>query len=244
MTMISYSTIVNGIEVDASYSEADVKDCFLPLLRNITEMHRGKKQRVLIILAAPPGAGKTSLAGFLEKLSRSDPDLIPVRAIGMDGFHRRQEYLLSHTTVVDGKEVRMVDVKGAPETFDVDALERKIRELLTGRECSWPVYDRMLHNPVEDAVLVTENAVLLEGNYLLLDEKKWKRLSDYADYTLFLSAEEELLRKRLIDRRMKTGVEREKAEAFVDFSDMRNVRTVLRHSKKADRYLNLTVVDG
>lgn len=33
-------------------------------------------------------------------------------ALGMDGFHRRQEYLKSHTMMVDGKEVVMVDVKG------------------------------------------------------------------------------------------------------------------------------------
>ena len=137
----------------------------------------------------------------------------------------------------------MVDVKGASETFDLNTLEMKIRELRNSEECGWPVYDRMLHNPVEDAVLVKEKAVLLEGNYLLLDEKGWNRLSDYADYTLFLSGDEELLRKRLVDRRMKTGVERKKAETFVDFSDMRNVRTVLHHSKKADLYLDLTTAD-
>jgi len=241
--MITYSTTINGIKVDAAYHESDVKNCFLPLLRKITGIQKEKNRRVLIMLAAPPGAGKTTLVGFLEELSRSEPDLIPMQAIGMDGFHRRQEYLLSHTTFVDGKEVRMVDVKGAPETFDLDALEMKIRELQNSEKCGWPVYDRMLHNPVEDAVFVTEKAVLLEGNYLLLDENGWDRLSDYADYTIFLPGDEEFLRTRLIDRRMKTGVEREKAESFVDFSDMRNVRTVLHHSKKADLYLDLTMYD-
>ncbi len=241
--MITYSTKVNGIKVDAVYHESDVENSFFPLLRKITEIQKEKNRRVLVMLAAPPGAGKTTLAGFLEQLSRSEPDLIPIQAIGMDGFHRRQEYLLSHTTVVEGKEMRMVDVKGAPETFDLDALEKKILELRNNLECGWPVYDRMLHNPVEDAALVTEKAVMLEGNYLLLDEKGWNRLSNYADYTIFLSGNEKLLRKRLIERRMKTGMEREKAEVFVDFSDMRNVRTVLCHSQKADLYLNLTTDD-
>ena len=65
---------------------------------------------------------------------------------------------------------------------------------------------------------------LLEGNYLLLDLDGWKELSDYADYTISLSADEGLLRERLVRRRIATGVEKKAAEALVDFSDMANVR--------------------
>ena len=45
-----------------------------------------------------------------------------------------------------------------------------------------------------------------------------KRLSllAYADYTISISADEGLLRERLIKRRIATGAEREKAEEFVD----------------------------
>ena len=83
------------------------------------------------------------------------------------------------------------------------------------------------------------------GNYpskeqlLLLDENGWRDLSNYADYTIFISADEALLRKRLIDRRMKTGVPEEAAIRFVDFSDMPNVRLCLQKSKKADCSLRI-----
>ena len=66
----------------------------------------------------------------------------------MDGFHRRQEYLLSHTLIRDGREIPMVDVKGTPETFDLEKLEEAIKELASGKICGWPVYDRLLHDPV------------------------------------------------------------------------------------------------
>ena len=50
----------------------------------------------------------------------------------MDGFHRRQEYLLSHTVNANGKEIPMVEIKGAPVTFDLGALEKKIAEVKEG----------------------------------------------------------------------------------------------------------------
>lgn len=92
---------------------------------------------------------------------------------------------------------------------------------------------------MEDAVTVNGDIVLLEGNYLLLREEGWDLLSSFADFTVFLEADRDLLRKRLIDRRIKTGVPQEKAEAFVDFSDMRNAETVLAHSKQADLTIRL-----
>ena len=100
------------------------------------------------MLAAPPGAGKSTLVSFLEKLSRENDDITDLQAIGMDGFHRRQEYLLSHTTIRDGKEVKMVEIKGAPVTFDLEKLTAAIEKVSSGEDTFWPIYDRHLHNPV------------------------------------------------------------------------------------------------
>ena len=94
---------------------------------------------------------------------------------------------------------------------------------------------------MEDAISVSADIVLLEGNYLLLDMEGWRALSGYADFTISLSADEEMLRERLIERRTATGVKRDKAEQFVDFSDMANVRLCLEMTKEAD--LQLKAVD-
>ena len=237
--MISYKVTVNGIDVEASYSEQAVSGIFIPLLKTLTEKQNEKSRRILLMLAAPPGAGKSTLMSFLEKLSNETPGLSPVRIIGMDGFHRRQEYLLTHEVLWYGKQVRMVDIKGAPVTFDLESLTERIKRIAAGEKCGWPIYDRLLHNPVENAITIDDDIVLLEGNYLLLDEDGWRELSTYADYTVSVRAPEPLLRTRLIDRRIKTGVEVGPATDFVDFSDMRNVRLCLEHSKPADLQLEL-----
>ena len=237
--MMEHHVTINGIRVNAEYSEKTVNEIFLPLLERLTQLQREKERRILAMLAAPPGAGKTTLLTFLEKLSREREDTGAVQVLGMDGFHRRQEYLLSHYVRRGGRQVAMVDIKGAPVTFDLKRLTESVKKVATGETCGWPVYDRLLHNPVEDAVRVDGSIILLEGNYLLLDEVGWRDLSAYADYTISIRAGEAFLRSRLIDRKMKTGADGEKAVRFVDSSDMPNVRICLEKTKPADLQLAL-----
>ena len=232
--MIEYSIMINGIPVNARYSQRAVDSIFLPLLRRLTALQQQKGRRILVLLAAPPGCGKTTLASFLEKLSRERDGIHLLQVIGMDGYHRRQEYLKNHCIEQNGRLVSMVDIKGAPITFDLERLADGVKRVSSGEICGWPVYDRMLHNPIENALRVEESIVLLEGNYLLLDEDGWRDLSAWADYTISVSADEALLRARLIDRKIKTGVEEKQAIRFVDFSDMPNARLCLEKTKKAD----------
>ncbi|MBR2668395.1 MAG: nucleoside/nucleotide kinase family protein [Solobacterium sp.] len=231
---MEYTVNINGIDVKAQFSEKSITEIFIPLLENLSHIHDLKKRRILVMLAAPPGAGKSTLVSFLETLAK---EVIPgkkVQAIGMDGFHRRQEYLLSHTVSVNGQEIRMVEIKGAPATFDLEKLTDKVKEVTMAQSCLWPVYDRLLHNPIEDVITVDGDIVLLEGNYLLLDMDGWRELSGYADYTIAVQAETEFLRARLTARKEASGNTREKAVQFVDFSDMANVRLCLEKTRKAD----------
>ena len=236
---MDYSVTINGIPLKAHFSSRSINEIFIPLLQRLTKLQQEKQRRVLMLLAAPPGAGKSTLLSLLEKLSLEREGLTPVQVIGMDGFHRPQEYLLSHFIRHNGKMVSMVQIKGAPITFDLEKLRSRVAEIADGKVCGWPAYDRTIHNPVENAILVDKDIVILEGNYLLLNEDGWKDLSGYADYTVFLRAEEELLRQRLIERHMKTGAEKKAAEDFVDFSDLPNVRLCLENSGKADLTLSI-----
>ncbi len=236
---MNYNVNINGIDVEATYSADAIKNVIEPLLMHLVEIRQQKGGRVLAMIAAPPGAGKSTLVSFLEYYAKALLPELTVQAIGMDGFHRRQEYLTSHETEVDGKMIPMVQIKGAPVTFDLGAFVTKIKEVLAGGTALWPTYDRHLHNPIEDAITVTGDIVILEGNYLLLDEEGWRDIHKMADYTIFLRGDEEVLRKRLVDRKEASGNSRDKAEAFVDFSDMRNVRLCLNHSLPADLELRL-----
>ena len=236
---MNYSANINGIAYSVSYSDVLVNGTLIPLLRHLSQLHTEKGSRVIVMLAAPPGTGKSTLVSFLEHLAKS---IIPdkrVQSVGMDGFHLRQKYLLTHTVEIDGKRVSMSSIKGAPITFDLQALRTKIEEAAQGQICKWPHYDRQLHDPVDDAITIDVDIVLIEGNYLLLDADGWRDLSRYADYTISLTADEEMLRRRLIRRKMKTGMAREDAERFVESSDMRNVRLCLDKTMKADLELSV-----
>ena len=93
---MEYRTNINGIEVVASYSEKSVNAILIPLLRHLSAIHSKRKKRIIVMLAAPPGAGKSTLVSFLESLAK---DIIPektVQAVGMNGFHLQQDYLVSH----------------------------------------------------------------------------------------------------------------------------------------------------
>ena len=238
--IMNYSADINGITVNAKYSDTVVNEVFIPLLKHLAQLHHEKQRRILVMLAAPPATGKSTLVSFLEHLARSVIPEKRLQAVGMDGFHLRQEeYLLTHTVELDGEQIPMARIKGAPITFDLDALTRKIREVSEGNICRWPHYDRQLHDPVDDAITIDADIVLIEGNYLLLNMDGWRDLSRFADYTIVLTADEDMLRERLIGRKMKTGMTRNDAEHFVAFSDIPNVRLCLDKTMKADLELGV-----
>ena len=63
--MIRYDVTINGIDVDAVYSEEAVNGIFLPLLKKLTELQKSEGKRILVMLAAPPGAGKSTLLSLV-----------------------------------------------------------------------------------------------------------------------------------------------------------------------------------
>lgn len=236
---MNYCTEINGMQVNAVYSEECIEQILIPLLKKLTAMQKEKGARLMVMLAAPPAAGKSTLVSFLHHLSRSIPGVTPITAIGMDGFHRYQSWLLEHTLVRDGREICMVDVKGTPETFDLEKLAAAVTRVAGGEVCGWPDYNRMLHNPVENARVVDGDIVILEGNYLLLDWPGWRDLHSCADYTIRIVAREEDLRDRLIRRKAASGASWEDAVRFAEQSDLYNARLCLAHSLDADLTLRM-----
>ncbi|MBR2214811.1 MAG: nucleoside/nucleotide kinase family protein [Selenomonadaceae bacterium] len=228
----SYTWEVNGLQQQAQYNKTTVEGLFMPLLRRLTFLYEEKKERVILFMAAPPATGKSTLTLFLEKLSREREGLIPMQALGLDGFHHHAAYLSAHTFRRDGKSLPLSTIKGAPETFDAAKLAAKLKAVKDAKEDDiyWPVYDRSIHDVREEAVPVTEKILLLEGNWLLLKEEPWASLRSYGDYALLIRANASLLRERLIARKVQGGMSPEAAEKFYLASDSRNVERVLKDS--------------
>lgn len=229
---------INDLMIEAQFHEATIQQVLMPVLRQLSEIASTKKQRVLAFLVAPPAVGKSTLAVYLQQLSREEKELCPIQSIGLDGFHFHQDYIDSHTVIRNNQVIPMKKVKGSPETYDLIKLLDALQTLLE-KDMLWPIYSREKHDVVEDAIFIQEKIVLIEGNWLLLKDEGWKDLKDLADYTIFIDVEPRLVKNRLIERKIMGGKSREEAIEFVEKSDMNNILRVRRDSQKADITLSL-----
>ena len=228
-----YEMTVNGLPQRIRYNEETVEGLFLPLLHRLTALQVEKGGRILAFLAAPPATGKSTLLLFLEQFARQHDELTRVQALGMDGFHHPNRYLETHSILRDGMEIPLKNIKGAPETFDVAYLAEKLAAAKAGA-ASFPVYDRRIHDPRPDALKVDAAILLIEGNWLLLDEEPWRNLRALADYSVRIDAAPELLRERLIGRKVQGGLSEAEARAFYEASDAANVLRFAAHAGAAD----------
>lgn len=75
--------------------------------------------------------------------------------------------------------------RGAPFTFDARRFVESVAELRASAaaDISLPGFDHAIKDPVEKEIVVEASAkvVLLEGNYVLLDEKPWDQIADMVD---------------------------------------------------------------
>ena len=197
--------VVNGNEVNAYYSSNDINDVLIPLLQRWIHLYETKKRRIIVYLAACPGSGKSTLVLFLEELFKSLNASCTFQTIGMDGFHLNE--------------------KGSRNTFDVEKLKSYI--LKTKEEdCFWPVYSRMIHDPIENQVYIQSDIVLIEGNYLLSKDAPWNELLPLCDDSVFLNVDPSILKERLIKRKS-LSIGLDKAIQFYEQSDSKNIQYVL-----------------
>lgn len=178
-------------------------------------------ERFLFGIAGPPGSGKSTLAATLA--AELDAPIVP-----MDGFH------LPNVVLADRG---LSGVKGAPETFAVDDfvdLVGRLRSTADVVDC--PVFDRTIDEPVADRVRVAPDdvVVIVEGNYLLLDERPWSDVADLFDVVAYLEVPDEVRIQRLVDRHVRFGRSRSEALAFVRRSDEANACRVAPSRERAD----------
>lgn len=187
----------------------------------------GGRGRALIAIAAPPGAGKSTLATALK--AEIDAALGPDNAtiVPMDGFHLDNAVLA---------ERGILGRKGAPETFDAAGFVVLVRRLRSAAEVVIPLFDRARDLAVAGAAVVEprHRVVLVEGNYLLLDLPPWSALASLWDLTVWLDVPLPELETRLVRRWLDHGLAPQAARERALGNDIPNARLVLDRSRPAD----------
>jgi pantothenate kinase len=191
----------------------------------LAEIIRGRAQgqgRFLTALAGPPGAGKSTLAAELVSTLGQGAKAVP-----MDGFHYDDAVLIARGAR---------DRKGAPDTFDAQGFFHLLRRLRVEDEIAIPLFDRDLEISRAGADIVTaaDRLLVVEGNYLLLNEAPWPEAAPLFDLTVWIDVSEAELDRRLQARWAHYGKTPAEARAWIDNNDLPNIRRVTQNSRPAD----------
>ncbi|MCL1859437.1 MAG: nucleoside/nucleotide kinase family protein [Oscillospiraceae bacterium] len=234
---IIYNFNVNSFNIKAEYYNRDINDIFIPLVRRLDKIRQNSGRRIIVYLAGPCGSGKTTISLLLESLALANTGS-SAQAVGIDGFHFCTEYLNSHYLYKNGNKILMRDIKGSAETYDFEKLHNKIIGLKHG-DIYWPFYDRNIHDVVEGATFVNGQIIIIEGNWLLLNEPPWRELVKLCDYSIFIEAAWKTLISRLTDRKIMGGLNAETAKKFVMRSDVDNIKRILNRRLECDFKLQM-----
>ena len=191
-------------------------------------VRRKRHGRLVVAIFGAPGSGKSTLADRLRaEITQSFH--VSTEVVPMDGSHY-------DNAILDAKGLR--PRKGSPETFDVDGLASLIQRLRAGppRDVAIPVFDRTLDMTRASARIVDKEVdiLLVEGNYLLLDQKPWDRLKDYFDVTVKIECLRDELEKRLMKRWLDLGMSEKESRSKVEGNDLLNADLIESTSLAAD----------
>lgn len=189
---------------------------------------RDRAGRLIIAIAGAPGSGKSTLAEDL--VTRLNTGATPTAMVlPMDGYHYDDLHL-----VPAGLRPR----KGAPQTFDVGGLYHTLLRLRARDEAevAVPVFDRKIEIARAGARLIPAGipVIVVEGNWLLLNQPPWDRLRPMFDITVMVEVPEPVLRARLRDRWVGFGLTEAEIAAKLEDNDLPNGRLVRGGSVPSD----------
>ncbi|KAK9146501.1 hypothetical protein Sjap_006404 [Stephania japonica] len=212
-------------------------------LQLVTATVSDLNSKYIVGLAGAPGAGKSTLASEVAcRINRlwsqqdsaidsvvKPPDVAIV--LPMDGFHLYRSQL---DAMENPKEAHAR--RGAPWTFDPARLLTCLKTLRSQGSVYVPSFDHGVGDPVEDDIYVSfqHKIVIVEGNYLLLEEDAWKDISSIFDEKWFIELDIDTAMQRVLKRHISTGKSPDVAKWRIEYNDRPNAELINESKKNAD----------
>ena len=195
---------------------AEVEEIYLPLSR-LLSLYVAATQRLfhaqqaflgtedakmpyIIGVAGSVAVGKSTTARVLQALLARWPNVPKVDLITTDGF-------LYPNAILEREG--LMERKGFPESYDLPALLRFLSDIKAGkRKVTAPVYSHLTYNVMPDKLITVDrpDILIVEGLNVLQtgappkDGKAIPYVSDFFDFSIYLDADEDVLRSWYVDR--------------------------------------------
>jgi pantothenate kinase len=189
----------------------------------------GGNGRIILGIAGSPGAGKTTLARQLVEHLNQGEGMPRAVYLPMDGFH------LANATL---DRLGIHDRKGAIDTFDGWGFVALLNRVLVERDHTVyaPSFERTVDEGIAGEVAIPADAqiVIVEGNYLLVDQEPWNRIPGLLAESWFCETAADERLTRLVDRHTRHGRTPEAAHAWASSVDGANAVLIEATRSRAD----------
>jgi type I pantothenate kinase len=158
------------------------------------------KMPFIIGVAGSVAVGKSTTARVLQALLTRWPNTPKVDLVTTDGF------LLPNAVL---EREGLMEKKGFPESYDLPALLRFLSDVKAGRRpARAPVYSHLVYDVVpnhwievhQPDILIVEGLNVLQAGRPPKDGAAIPFVSDFFDFSVYLDADEEVLRTWYVDR--------------------------------------------
>uniref|UniRef100_A0A0E0MPC4 Phosphoribulokinase/uridine kinase domain-containing protein n=1 Tax=Oryza punctata TaxID=4537 RepID=A0A0E0MPC4_ORYPU len=229
-------------QIEAKSME-EVYDALAEHLFSVLKKIEHIDSKYIVGIAGPPGAGKSTVASeVVQRVNKrwsqkheNGSSLISTEEIAtmlpMDGFHLYRSQL---DAMEDPKEAHAR--RGAPWTFDPSRFLKCLQTLREEGSVYAPSFDHGVGDPVENDIFVKpqHKIVIVEGNYLLLEEDAWREIRALFDEKWFIDIDIDVSMQRVLKRHVATGKEPDVAAWRISYNDRPNAELIMKSKKAAD----------